>query len=98
VTQLVSNILSTYLYDIKVIQTLHSTSHKLNVGPYGFIFLLQNILNLLSYVHIKEILFFYWTLGELLFFVYFTLLIPCNPKFSFIGGVGKIKIKTKTWM
>jgi hypothetical protein len=41
--QLVSNILSIYFYDTKVVQTLYPTSHKLNVGPYGFIFLFQNI-------------------------------------------------------
>jgi hypothetical protein len=53
-TQLVSNVFSTYFYDTKVVQTLYPTSHKLNVGPYGFIFLFQNILNLLSCVHIKN--------------------------------------------
>jgi len=72
-TQLVSYLLSTYFYDIKIVQTLYPTSHKLNVGPYGFILLLQNILNILSCVHIKNIPFLNWTLGILLFFVYFTL-------------------------
>jgi hypothetical protein len=52
-TQLVSNIFSTYFYHTKVFE-MYPTSHKLNVGPYGFIFLLQNILNLLSCVHIKN--------------------------------------------
>jgi len=70
-TQLLSNVLSTYFYDIKVVQTLYPTSHKLNVRPYGFKFLLQNILNLLSCVHIK-------TLGKLLFL--FTL--PCQHPIS----------------
>jgi hypothetical protein len=42
------------IYDIKVVQTLYPTSHKLNTMTYGFIFLFQNILNLLSYVHIKN--------------------------------------------
>jgi hypothetical protein len=37
-TQLVSNILSTYFYDIEVVQTLYLTSHKLNVELHGFIF------------------------------------------------------------
>jgi len=32
-TQLVSNILSTYFCDTKVVQTLYPTSHKLNIGP-----------------------------------------------------------------
>jgi len=53
-TQLVSNILSTHFYDTKVVQTLYSTSYKLNVGSYGFILKFQNILNLLSCVHIKN--------------------------------------------
>jgi hypothetical protein len=52
-TKLVSNVFSTYFYDTKVIE-MYTTSHKLNVGPYGFIFLLQNILSLLSCVHIKN--------------------------------------------
>jgi hypothetical protein len=33
-----------------------SNFHKLNVGPYGFIFLLQN--NIFSYVHIKNYFIF----------------------------------------
>ncbi len=52
-TQLVSNVFSTYFYDTKVFE-MYPTSHKLNVGPYGFIFLLQNILSLLSCVRIKN--------------------------------------------
>jgi hypothetical protein len=31
--QLVSNVLSTYFYDTKVVQILYPTSHKLNVRP-----------------------------------------------------------------
>jgi hypothetical protein len=58
-TQLVSNVLSTYFYNTEVVQTLYSTSHKLNVGPYGFTFLLQDILILLSYVHIENCLCVY---------------------------------------
>jgi len=53
-TQLVSNIFSTYFYDTKVVQTLYSTSHNLNTMTNGFIFQFQNILNLFSYVHIKN--------------------------------------------
>jgi hypothetical protein len=53
-TQLVSNVFSTYLYDIKVVQTLYSTSHDLNTMTDDFIFQFQNILNLLSCVHIKN--------------------------------------------
>ncbi len=52
--QLVSNILSTYFYDTKVVQTLYPTSYKLKVTTYGFIFLLQNILNLLFCIHINN--------------------------------------------
>jgi hypothetical protein len=37
-TQSVSNVLSTYFSHTKIIQILYPTSHKLNVGPYGFTF------------------------------------------------------------
>ncbi len=53
-THLVSKIFSTYFYDTKVIQTLYSTSHKLMGLTYGIIFILQDILNLFSCVHIKK--------------------------------------------
>jgi hypothetical protein len=43
---------------------------------YGFIFLLQNILNLLSYVHIKNCSIFQLDFGWTTFFVYFNLLTP----------------------
>jgi hypothetical protein len=57
-TQLVSKVLSTYFYDTKVVQILYPTSHKLNAFTYGFIFVPQDILNLLSHVHIKVVQFF----------------------------------------
>jgi len=54
-----------------------SWTYKLNGMTYGFIFLFENILTLLSCVHIKNYEpFFNWILGELFFFVYFTLPIP----------------------
>jgi len=67
-TQLVSNVLATYFYDTKVVQTLYpSTSYKLDVVTYVFIFLLQNILNLFFCVHIKKKSFLNWILGRLFF-------------------------------
>ncbi len=53
-TLLVSNVFSTYFYDTKVVQILNSTSHKLNAMTYFKIFLLEDILNLLSCAHIKK--------------------------------------------
>jgi hypothetical protein len=35
-TQLISNVLSNYFYDTKVVQTLYPTSHKIKVMTYGF--------------------------------------------------------------
>ncbi len=75
-TLLVSNVFSTYFYDSKVVQTLYPTSHKLNVMTYVFIFLLQNILNILSCVHIQNDFIFKLDFGWTIFWVYFTLLGP----------------------
>ncbi len=74
-TLLVSNVFSTYFYDSKVVQTLYPTSHKLNV-TYVFIFLLQNILNLLSCVQFQNYFILKLDFGWIIFLVYFTLLGP----------------------
>ncbi len=68
-TQLISNVLSTYFYDSKVVQTLWPTSHKLNVVIDVFIFLLQDILNFLSCVHIKNCFILKLDFGRTIFFV-----------------------------
>ncbi len=77
-TQLVSNVFSTYFYDTKVVQTLYSTFYKLNALICVFIFLLQNILILLSCVHIKNCFIFKLNFGQTTFFL-FTL--TCQHRF-----------------
>ncbi len=70
---LVSNVFATYFYATKVVQILDSTSHKLNAMTYFLIFLLQDILNLLSCVHIKKCFIFTLNFGQTTFFCLFYL-------------------------
>ncbi len=84
-TQLVSNIFSIEFYDSNVVQTLYQTSNKLNVMTHVFIFLLQNILSLLSCVHIQNYFIFELDFGWTIFLVFFTLLAP--RKFSGLVNV-----------
>ncbi len=66
-TQLVSNVLSTYSYNIKVVQTLYSTSHKLNVETCGLNFYFK-IFWIYFVTSISKIVsFYYWILKKLLF-------------------------------
>jgi len=75
-TQLVSNILSTYFYETKVVQILYPTFDKINVWPMVLYFYFK-IFWIYFLMSISKIVpFFNWTLGGLLFFVYFNLLTP----------------------
>jgi hypothetical protein len=78
-TQLVSNVFSTYFYNIKVVQTLYSTFNKLTALICVFIFLLQNILILLFCVHIKNCFIFKLDFGQTTFCFLFTS--PCQHCF-----------------
>jgi hypothetical protein len=98
-TQLVSNIFSTYFYDTKVVQSLYPTSHKVNVKPYGFIFLFQNILNILFCVHIKIVSFSNWTLGKVFFCLFYlaNTLAPHSQMISMHHTIPKVLVCNLFW-
>jgi hypothetical protein len=75
-TQLVSNVFSTYFYDTKVIQILYLTSHKLNVWPHGFIFFTSKYFEPTFLCTYKKLFHFIIRLWADYFFVYFTLATP----------------------
>ncbi len=52
--RLVLKLLVDYFYDIKIVQILYSTDHKLNGSSNDFMILLLKNFNSLSYIYVKN--------------------------------------------